>query len=473
MIGGVYESMTVFQEEIFGPVLVATPFEDEADAVRLANATPYGLAAYVWTNDVRRAHRVAHAINTGMCWINSQNVRDLRTPFGGTKQSGIGREGGDYAFEFYCDTEIVHVALGTHHIPRLGAARRGRRMSAAIERLLAAAAGPRSVRRPALRLRGAARDATSRRPSTSTSICSASSSASARRDALYLRGWEERAHHSLVLRAAPRRRVRAAGLPRARARRTSTRSAREFERARVRRSRDARRAARDGTRGARVGPLRLPARVLLRDVPVRDPAAALQHPARRADHAPGPLQHPLARTASGRWRSGSSWGSAHRVHLDRRRGRADHRRLARAQADRARHRAHRGGRARGCTTSACTSPSRPACCAPATSSAGAFRTDAIERGPGRHGVSNAFFVYLRDPDGHRIELYACDYYTGDPDHRPLRWSVNDPRCRSFYGTRAPDSWYEESSVVLGPNGEPVTVRESSVDERLAWSEVMA
>jgi 5-carboxymethyl-2-hydroxymuconic-semialdehyde dehydrogenase len=114
--------MTVFQEEIFGPVLVATPFDDEADAVRLANATPYGLAAYVWTNDVRRAHRVAAAINTGMCWINSQNVRDLRTPFGGTKQSGIGREGGDYAFEFYCDTEIVHVALGSHHIPRFGVA---------------------------------------------------------------------------------------------------------------------------------------------------------------------------------------------------------------------------------------------------------------------------------------------------------------------------------------------------------------
>ena len=104
---------------------------------------------------------------------------------------------------------------------------------------------------------------------------------------------------------------------------------------------------------------------------------------------------------------------------------------------------------------------------------GAHRTDAIERGPGRHGVSNAFFVYLRDPDGHRVELYACDYYTGDPDHLPLRWSVNDPRCRSFYGTRAPDSWYEESSLVLGPDGEPVAVQASAVDEREAWSEVMA
>jgi 5-carboxymethyl-2-hydroxymuconic-semialdehyde dehydrogenase len=120
VIADVTEHMRVFQEEIFGPVLVAMPFDDEAEAIRLANATPYGLAAYVWTNDIRRAHRVAHAIDTGMCWINSQNVRDLRTPFGGVKASGIGREGGDYAFEFYCETEIVHVAMGSHHIPRLG-----------------------------------------------------------------------------------------------------------------------------------------------------------------------------------------------------------------------------------------------------------------------------------------------------------------------------------------------------------------
>jgi 5-carboxymethyl-2-hydroxymuconic-semialdehyde dehydrogenase len=120
VIADVDETMDVFREEIFGPVLVAMPFADEEAAVRLANATEYGLAAYVWTNDLTRAHRVAHALDTGMCWINSQNVRDLRTPFGGVKNSGIGREGGDYAFDFYCETEIVHVALGTHAIPRLG-----------------------------------------------------------------------------------------------------------------------------------------------------------------------------------------------------------------------------------------------------------------------------------------------------------------------------------------------------------------
>ena len=97
----------------------------------------------------------------------------------------------------------------------------------------------------------------------------------------------------------------------------------------------------------------------------------------------------------------------------------------------------------------------------------------IERGPGRHGVSNAFFVYFRDPDGHRIELYACDYYTGDPDLKPIRWSVSDPRCRSFWGAKAPDSWYDESSVVIGPDGEPVETVAANVDERLARSEVMA
>jgi catechol 2,3-dioxygenase len=105
--------------------------------------------------------------------------------------------------------------------------------------------------------------------------------------------------------------------------------------------------------------------------------------------------------------------------------------------------------------------------------AGGYHTHAIERGPGRHGVSNAFFVYLRDPDGHRIELYSCDYYTGDPDHQPIRWSVNDPRCRSFYGARAPDSWYDESSLLLDPDGRPVPTEPATVDERAQRTEVLA
>ena len=105
--------------------------------------------------------------------------------------------------------------------------------------------------------------------------------------------------------------------------------------------------------------------------------------------------------------------------------------------------------------------------------AGGQQSHVIERGPGRHGVSNAFFVYLRDPDGHRIELYSCDYYTGDPDHKPLRWSVNDPRCRSFWGAQAPDSWYDESSLLLGPDGDPVAIEPANVDERAQHSEVAA
>jgi 5-carboxymethyl-2-hydroxymuconic-semialdehyde dehydrogenase len=113
-------SMRIFREEVFGPVLVATPFEGEEEAVALANATEYGLAAYVWTQDVSRAHRVAQTIDSGLVWINSQNVRDLRTPFGGMKSSGIGREGGQYSFEFYCELQTVHVGLGSHTIPRLG-----------------------------------------------------------------------------------------------------------------------------------------------------------------------------------------------------------------------------------------------------------------------------------------------------------------------------------------------------------------
>ena len=103
--------------------------------------------------------------------------------------------------------------------------------------------------------------------------------------------------------------------------------------------------------------------------------------------------------------------------------------------------------------------------------------EVIERGPGRHGVSNAFFVYLRDPDGHRIELYSCDYYTGDPDLKPLRWSVNDVRCRSFWGTRAPDSWYDESSSILGPDGEIVPTEDatstSATSTPRSWSSARA
>jgi 5-carboxymethyl-2-hydroxymuconic-semialdehyde dehydrogenase len=114
-------SMRVFREEIFGPVVCVTPFGDEAEAVGLANATAYGLAAYIWTSDLARAHRVAHAVEAGMTWVNSHNVRDLRTPFGGVKASGLGREGGPHSLDFYTELRIVHIPLGDTHVPRFGA----------------------------------------------------------------------------------------------------------------------------------------------------------------------------------------------------------------------------------------------------------------------------------------------------------------------------------------------------------------
>jgi 5-carboxymethyl-2-hydroxymuconic-semialdehyde dehydrogenase len=113
--------MRIFQEEIFGPVVAITPFDDEAEAIRLANATKYGLAAYIWTSDLRRAHRVAGRVQSGMTWLLSHNVRDLRTPFGGVKASGLGREGGQHSIDFYSQTTIVHTALEPVHVARFGA----------------------------------------------------------------------------------------------------------------------------------------------------------------------------------------------------------------------------------------------------------------------------------------------------------------------------------------------------------------
>jgi 5-carboxymethyl-2-hydroxymuconic-semialdehyde dehydrogenase len=114
------QSMRIAQEEIFGPVLTAIPFDDEADAIKIANDVQYGLAAYLWTNDLGRALRVSNALEAGMVWVNSENVRHLPTPFGGVKSSGIGRDGGDWSFDFYMETKNVALAYGTHSVPRLG-----------------------------------------------------------------------------------------------------------------------------------------------------------------------------------------------------------------------------------------------------------------------------------------------------------------------------------------------------------------
>jgi len=112
--------MRIAQEEIFGPVACLIPFTDEADAIRIANDTAYGLSSYVWTENLGRAHRVAAAVEAGMCFVNSQNVRDLRQPFGGTKGSGTGREGGTWSYEVFCEPKNICVSMGSHHIPHWG-----------------------------------------------------------------------------------------------------------------------------------------------------------------------------------------------------------------------------------------------------------------------------------------------------------------------------------------------------------------
>jgi len=114
--------MKIAQDEIFGPVACLIPFKDEADAIRLANDIQYGLSSYVWTENIGKAHRVAAAVEAGMCFVNSQNVRDLRQPFGGTKASGTGREGGTWSYEVFCEPKNIAVSMGSHHIPHWGVA---------------------------------------------------------------------------------------------------------------------------------------------------------------------------------------------------------------------------------------------------------------------------------------------------------------------------------------------------------------
>lgn len=113
--------MRIAQEEIFGPVLTTLTFEAEDEALEIANGVDYGLTAYVWTQDITRAMRFTDKLEAGMIWVNSENVRHLPTPFGGVKASGIGRDGGDWSFEFYMEQKHIGFAIGEHSIPRLGA----------------------------------------------------------------------------------------------------------------------------------------------------------------------------------------------------------------------------------------------------------------------------------------------------------------------------------------------------------------
>jgi 5-carboxymethyl-2-hydroxymuconic-semialdehyde dehydrogenase len=112
--------MRIAQEEIFGPVLTAITFESEDEALAIANDVEYGLSGYLWTNDLTRAMRFTQKLEAGMIWVNSENVRHLPSPFGGIKASGIGRDGGDWSFEFYMEQKHIAFAIGQHKIPQLG-----------------------------------------------------------------------------------------------------------------------------------------------------------------------------------------------------------------------------------------------------------------------------------------------------------------------------------------------------------------
>ena len=101
------ENMRISQEEIFGPVLTVIGFDNEMEAISIANNIKYGLAGYVWTKNLNKALRVTDNMNAGMIWVNSENIRHLPTPFGGMKDSGIGRDGGDWSFDFYMETKNI------------------------------------------------------------------------------------------------------------------------------------------------------------------------------------------------------------------------------------------------------------------------------------------------------------------------------------------------------------------------------
>jgi aminomuconate-semialdehyde/2-hydroxymuconate-6-semialdehyde dehydrogenase len=112
VLENVRQDGAIIQEEVFGPVCTVQKFETEAEAIELANGTPYGLAASVWTRDLARAHRASVALEAGIVWVNCWMLRDLRTPFGGVKQSGVGREGGWEAMRFFTEPKSVTINTG-------------------------------------------------------------------------------------------------------------------------------------------------------------------------------------------------------------------------------------------------------------------------------------------------------------------------------------------------------------------------
>lgn len=113
-------TMRIAREEIFGPVLTCIAFDTEEQALEIANDTDYGLSGYIWTSNTGRAMRMATKVEAGMIWVNSENNRNLPSPFGGVKMSGIGRDGGDWSFDFYMETKNICIAHDLHQVPSLG-----------------------------------------------------------------------------------------------------------------------------------------------------------------------------------------------------------------------------------------------------------------------------------------------------------------------------------------------------------------
>jgi len=120
VVSGVNPDMAIAREEVFGPVLAVMPFDNESEALTLANDSRYGLSTYLWTRDVGRVHRMARSFDSGMVWVNTEISRHLSTPFGGMKDSGIGRDGGDWSFDFYMETRNVCISMDLHKIPTIG-----------------------------------------------------------------------------------------------------------------------------------------------------------------------------------------------------------------------------------------------------------------------------------------------------------------------------------------------------------------